>query len=183
MNKTIIMGLTAFLLLAISAKANLTLTYNQTMNNQNQTAFNESFTDGGTQTFYINLPKNSTISGAFMNITGMAVPQESFNSSNWWVDSKELWNGKAGAIINITSNGSSEYGGGGNGGEFVSVFSLDNRTNWSITYYSQTASITAVNCQQTGVAVSDSNGSASMAKANGTIYAYTATCGADGLFF
>jgi hypothetical protein len=48
----------------------LTLTYNKTTNTNGLSTFNETFTSGGNQVFYVNLPKNSTVTRAVSNVSG-----------------------------------------------------------------------------------------------------------------
>jgi hypothetical protein len=70
MNKLILLSLLIFLAFATSVNANLTLTYNKTTNTLGNSIWNETWTTVGNKTFYVNLPKNATVSNTKLNLSG-----------------------------------------------------------------------------------------------------------------
>lgn len=70
MNKIILFGVIFFLAFATSVNASLTLTYNKTQNTLGNSIWNETFAGNESKTFYVNLPKNATVSNAKLNLSG-----------------------------------------------------------------------------------------------------------------
>ena len=79
MNKILLSTITILLFLSLSTQVRalendtLTLTYNQTKATNGLSIFNETFTSAGNKTFYVNLPKNSTVTNAKLNVNGYTI--------------------------------------------------------------------------------------------------------------
>jgi hypothetical protein len=90
------------ILFSTPVHASLTLTYNKTQNTLGNSIWNETFAGNESHTFYVNMPKNATVSNAKLNLSGIEYSNGLYSSVN-----SSVWSGSN--LSNIHINNSKLY--------------------------------------------------------------------------